>query len=99
MPQCGVGWQIVGSLVFGYFALASLINARLGIVNREKAPAEFGPDREDEGRRFLRVWLAVNLLSFIVLAGAAVMLWVSPGLAVLLALAPIPSVRGGEPTR
>ncbi|MFI5385669.1 MAG: hypothetical protein ACHQ50_06050 [Fimbriimonadales bacterium] len=81
--------HILACAVFGYFAIVSLVNACVSIANREKALAEFGPEQQREGHRFLRVWLSVNVLAFVLMALAAILVWTNWPFALVLACAPV----------
>lgn len=81
--------QFLGSALFGYFAAVSLVNAVLSVRNRRKALSDFGPENQRQGNVFLRLWIAVNLISFVLLTAAAFLVWSDWPAALVLGCAPV----------
>jgi hypothetical protein len=81
--------QFLGCALVGYFAVSSAINARVSIANREEALVGLESQEQRDTLHFLRLWLAMNVASSILLSVAAVLVWVDWHIAVILAVVPV----------
>ena len=81
--------QFFGCALFGYFAIASFLNVRQSAANRKQALADFGPDQEKDGKNFLRLWIALNVVAVAFLGTAAILVWFNWQAALGLACIPI----------